>query len=256
MLWLLLTLGCEPALQDPIDGLPIADTGAAPPPFHPRSCQEWHDFRPNFPSGVYTIGPRNRPVDVFCDMDVDGGGWTLVSSSNRAVDDKAVGWDPLLTSLAPNGAMTGIWLGMRTLLNNNQSDIRFVCTFNGRRAVDLSFYENPWYRQITEDRSDANTCFQDGNGAGTGVTPPPARRNNVNGRSLSAGDPWDYGYLEGEDGCASPDDFTIDFDDRGMDNNQADGTDWGVDDSTEKCGTQQGMPLNGAQWFIFFRELP
>ena len=40
--------------------------------------------------------------------------------------------------------------------------------------------------------------------------------------------------MEGEDSCADTGDFTIDFDDRGMDNNQNDGTDWGEDDRSKK----------------------
>ncbi len=35
-----------------------------------------------------------------------------------------------------------------------------------------------------------------------------------------------------------------------MDGNQTDGTDWGEDDSTEKCGTSPG----GSARFIFARE--
>ena len=46
------------------------------------------------------------------------------------------------------------------------------------------------------------------------------------------------------------DDFTVDFDDRGMDSFESDGTDWGVDDNNRKCGTS---PLFDGAWFIFVR---
>jgi hypothetical protein len=57
--------------------------------------------------------------------------------------------------------------------------------------------------------------------------------------------------LEGEDWCGDTGDFTVDFDDRGMDGDQSDGTDWGEDDASHKCGR---TGLRSGQWFIFFRE--
>ena len=56
----------------------------------------------------------------------------------------------------------------------------------------------------------------------------------------------------GEDSCGDTGDFTIDFDDRGMDNNQGDGTDWGEDDSSKKCGSSTGG--SNAAWQIWVRE--
>lgn len=88
-------------------------------------------------------------------------------------------------------------------------------------------------------------------GNGAGADPPPARRDKVAGTSLPVGDAWNTGYFEGEDNCNSADDFTVDFDNRGMDDNQSDGTDWGEDDLSRKCGTDGLMEW---QWFVFARE--
>ncbi|GBO21995.1 Techylectin-5A, partial [Araneus ventricosus] len=51
-------------------------------PSRPMDCEEVLR-RGHNESGIYTIWPRNRimadrSLDVFCDMDTDGGGWTVI----------------------------------------------------------------------------------------------------------------------------------------------------------------------------------
>jgi len=47
------------------------------PPTTPASCKEILDAGNNQGSGRYTINPAGTSVDVFCDMERAGGGWTL-----------------------------------------------------------------------------------------------------------------------------------------------------------------------------------
>ena len=88
---------------------------------------------------------------------------------------------------------------------------------------------------------------------GQGATlPTPARRNNVSREELPKGDEYTAGFLEGEDSCDAIDDFSVDFDDRGMSGDPFDGTDWGESDGCLKCGAN-GC-LDEGQWFVFVRE--
>ena len=152
----------------------------------------------------------------------------------------------------PAAAHTGVWTGMRALIQGN-SDIRFTCMQdpNGNAFdVDLSFYDIIWYTEFTTG-TDADSCFSEGNGANDDQ-PTPARCDNVAAQCLMANDQWAAGYLEGEDSCTDTGDFTVDFDDRGMHSNQSDGTDWGEDDSAKKCGTSG---IQDGAWHIWVREL-
>ena len=203
-------------------------------------------------SGVLPLDPEGTPVDVWCDQTTDGGGWTLVASTLTTMpSDEATGHHADLATLAPAAGHRGIWNGLRSL--GTRFDLRFACRATVGAAgapfdVDLSFYDVIWYDEITTG-TEAESCFSEGNGAG--ADPPPARRDNIAGTSLPAGDTWNTGYFEGEDNCNSGDDFTVDFDNRGMDDNQSDGTDWGEDDLARKCGTSG---LMDGQWFLFARE--
>lgn len=208
----------------------------------------------NRASGVYNLQPPGEAVRrVHCDQTTDGGGWTLVAATEgQTLNDQRSNYYDDLQTLDPARANAGVWWGLRAL--GNRWDVRFACRDAVRAAdaaftVDLSVYDVPYYTEFTTG-TDAQSCFSEGNGAGD-ENPPPMRRNNLNNQVRNRGDQWNGGYLEGEDSCGDTGDFTIDFDDRGMDNNQSDGTDWGEDDSSRKCGRSG---LGTGQWFIFARE--
>src|SRR5262245_14667704 len=59
-----------------------ADAPPAPPPPVLKSCRELHAQQPALPSGKYTIDPDGAGgtsgYEVLCDMQLAGGGWTLV----------------------------------------------------------------------------------------------------------------------------------------------------------------------------------
>jgi hypothetical protein len=208
--------------------------------------------------GIYRLQPEDGGLvyEVHCDMTTDEGGWTLVASTrNQTLNDEASEYYEDLTTLEPAMGHEGVWDGLRDLAA--RFDVRFVCRADPGAAdapftVDLSFYDTVWYGEWTAG-TDAESCFSEGNEGANADDPIPGRRDNVTGDVLPEGDPFsaNMGFLEGEDECADEGDFTVDFDNRGMDSDESDGTDWGEDDGGKKCGVNG---LMDGQWFLFARE--
>eukprot|EP01051_Picozoa_sp_SAG22_P026578 SAG22_NODE_8458_length_654_cov_1.318919_1_plen_133_part_10 len=57
-------------------------------------------------------------------------------------------------------------------------------------------------------------------------------------------------YLEGESHCRSPDEFAVDFDDRGL-GGRSDDTDWGRKNGASVCG-ETVDPEQGA-WYLWYK---
>ena len=114
------------------------------------SCGELHGH----PSGNYRVAGRA----ALCDQWTDGGGWTLVSSSRAPPSDFGGAWYEDLLTLQPTSAShPQLWFSR--WLSAPVSDFRFSCAtrrceaFNNCSfAVDMVFYENPWYHWIASTR--------------------------------------------------------------------------------------------------------
>ncbi|XP_072029102.1 angiopoietin-related protein 7-like [Amphiura filiformis] len=80
---------------------------------HPRDCADLAT-RGNYPSGSYTIKPsESLDVDVYCDMDTDGGGWTVFQRRFEGSVSFYRGWDDYENGF---GNVDGEhWAGLRLL---------------------------------------------------------------------------------------------------------------------------------------------
>lgn len=224
-----------------------------------ESCLALLALDPTLESGTYTVEPSAGEYHrVYCDMETAGGGWTLVGSSEGdPMNDQAQDYYPNLQTLFPEGSARGVWDGMRPIVGE-AGDTRFTCKRNPRNDqfdVDLIFYESRMYDEITSG-TDGETCFfvEAPGEDDLSIVPPRSNQLAAEGevgvqRRLEPH--GEDGRLVGEDACGDPGDFTVDFDDRGVGGNQADGTDWGETNSLRKCGTSG---LGGGAWFVWVRE--
>ena len=86
------------------------------------SCKEIHEYNSNAPSGKYWLNTSTVPIQVFCDMETDGGGWTVLLKRQDGSVDFYLNWADYKRGF---GNLEGEhWLGLENmhLLTHQSSD--------------------------------------------------------------------------------------------------------------------------------------
>ncbi len=150
------------------------------------SCRTLHDKMPQLPSGIYTIdmdgdGPA-APFQVRCDMELDGGGWTLVAVARFGHHGEA-GWNDN-SDLNP-GQSTSLdehWHFSRDRVNtlSQQDQFRMMCFESNNNYVRY------WWGASDHDWTVAHSAAESWDSYDKQGTSFP-----------TAWAPWHYGLVSG-----------------------------------------------------------
>ncbi|XP_055933079.1 techylectin-5A-like [Argiope bruennichi] len=113
--------------------------------FEPRDCSD-HLMNGNYESRIYTIFPNSKSLNVYCDMDTDGGGWTVIQRRGNYTPQEKFYRDWNDYKHGFGNVDRDFWLGndnIHTLSTLMPVEIRFDLADvrgNRRYAVYKSFY--------------------------------------------------------------------------------------------------------------------
>ena len=98
------------------------------------SCKDIYECNPTAPSGRYWLNTSTVPIQVFCDMETDGGGWTVLLKRQDGIVDFYRNWTDYKNGF---GNLEGEhWLGLENMyLLTNLSGV------TAQLRVDLADWE-------------------------------------------------------------------------------------------------------------------
>ncbi|XP_077186906.1 tenascin-X isoform X4 [Paroedura picta] len=136
----------------------------------PRDCGEesWNGPRPSRETTIYLGGDRNRPIQAYCDMETDGGGWLVFQRRMNGKTDFWRDWQDYATGFGNRSQE--FWLGndaLHQLTTSGDYEVR----------VDLRSVNESVYALYDSFRVDSPTDYY---------------RLHLGGYSGTAGDAFSY----------------------------------------------------------------
>ncbi|CAH1271259.1 FCN1 [Branchiostoma lanceolatum] len=164
-------------------------------PLLPCDCKDIHDMDPALPNGTYMVYPKDDQPGflVYCDMDTDGGGWTVFQRRLDGSVDFYRGWDDYKRGFPSD--MTGeFWLG-------NDKIHRLTAQKACALRVDLEAYDgNTTYAvydsfSIDDEANNYTLAISGYSGTAGDAITAQQEGHNLDGQAFTTydrdNDPWD-----------------------------------------------------------------